>query len=157
MNYLIFAWTWRNFTNYAWRVKSPNIFTWMHFAKWYRGPSVFKTCKLKNSGKRHEASQCLTVTLFTLDISTYMYTVTGDTLYVCIFPNISLGLSHVGDCTYYTQTYMHVHFTSSLLKLNTCQISLKWCLGLIPGGVTPIYELYRYVPLWRVWFSTSLL
>ena len=40
MNYLIFAWTWRNFTNYAWRVKSPNIFTWMHFAKWYRGPSV---------------------------------------------------------------------------------------------------------------------
>ena len=25
------------------------------------------------------------------------------------------------------------------------------------GGVTAIYGLYRYVPLWRVWFSSSLL
>ena len=25
-----------------------------------------------------------------------------------------------------------------------------------PGGDTPIYNLYRYVPLWRVWFSSSL-
>ncbi len=25
-----------------------------------------------------------------------------------------------------------------------------------PGGDTPIYELYRYVPLWRVGFSSSL-
>ena len=25
-----------------------------------------------------------------------------------------------------------------------------------PGG-TAIYRLYRYVPLWRVWFSSSLL
>ena len=23
------------------------------------------------------------------------------------------------------------------------------------GWGTPIYELYRYVPLWRVWFSSS--
>ena len=23
------------------------------------------------------------------------------------------------------------------------------------GGGTPLYELYRYVPLWRVWFSSS--
>ena len=27
----------------------------------------------------------------------------------------------------------------------------------LPGGGTPVYELYRYVPLWRVWFSASLL
>ena len=26
-----------------------------------------------------------------------------------------------------------------------------------PGGSTVIYGLYRYVPLWRVWFSSSLL
>ena len=25
------------------------------------------------------------------------------------------------------------------------------------GGGTAIYGLYRYVPLWRVWFSSSLL
>ena len=25
------------------------------------------------------------------------------------------------------------------------------------GGGTAIYGLYRYVPLWRVWFSGSLL
>ena len=37
--YLIIAWTWANFGNYPWRVNSLNIFTWMHFAKWYRGPS----------------------------------------------------------------------------------------------------------------------
>ncbi len=24
------------------------------------------------------------------------------------------------------------------------------------GGDTPLYELYRYVPLGRVWFSSSL-
>ena len=25
------------------------------------------------------------------------------------------------------------------------------------GGGTAIYGLYKYVPLWRVWFSSSLL
>ena len=28
---------------------------------------------------------------------------------------------------------------------------------MFPVGGTAIYGLYRYVPLWRVWFSSSLL
>ena len=35
----IFAWMWKSFGYYSWRVKRPNIFTWMSFSKWYRGPS----------------------------------------------------------------------------------------------------------------------
>ena len=35
----IFAWTWKNFGAYTWRVKRPNILTWFNFPKGYRGPS----------------------------------------------------------------------------------------------------------------------
>lgn len=35
----IFPWTSRNFGNYPWRLTSPNIFMWIHFAKGHRGPS----------------------------------------------------------------------------------------------------------------------
>ena len=43
-----FAWTWTNFGNYPWRVNSLNIFTWMHFAKWYRGPATKELCRNAN-------------------------------------------------------------------------------------------------------------
>ena len=36
-------------------------------------------------------------------------------------------------------------------KFSTAQIESP------PRGVLPMYGLYRYVPLWRVWFSSSLL
>ena len=35
-------------------------------------------------------------------------------------------------------------------------VSMKNFLTILPGGGTAIYELYRYVPLWRVWFSSGL-
>ena len=47
--YLIFAWTWTNFGNYPWCANSLNIFTWMHFAKWYRGPSKLCNAILRSS------------------------------------------------------------------------------------------------------------
>ena len=36
-------------------------------------------------------------------------------------------------------------------------VAFLWVAGLASRGGTPIYELYRYVPLRRVWFSASLL
>ena len=30
---LNFAWTWKNFGNYSWNTKKPNIFTWQSFTK----------------------------------------------------------------------------------------------------------------------------
>ena len=38
--------------------------------------------------------------------------------------------------------------------LRCCVVALEGGGG---GGCTAIYGLYRYVPLWRVWFSIRLL
>ena len=35
-----FAWTWKDFEYYLWRMKRPNILTWLSFTKGYRGPSI---------------------------------------------------------------------------------------------------------------------
>ena len=56
---LIFAWRWKNFGNFSWRVKRLYIFMWMNFGKEYRGPSDYEAHTFCNfsaldnvSGKR---------------------------------------------------------------------------------------------------------
>ena len=51
---LIFAWTWKDFGAYTWRVKRPNILTWFNFPKGYRGPSL----KISSCAEKHQ-SRCL--------------------------------------------------------------------------------------------------
>ena len=48
-----------------------------------------------------------------------------------------------------------------LIDVNTKEQQIRcrlWKWSIAPGGGgTAIYGPYRYVPLWRVWFSSSLL
>jgi len=55
----------------------------------------------------------------------------------------------------YTNLANCVHY-DTFLCLNPLRVHQLACCP-CPGGGTTIYGLYRYVPLWRVWFSSSLL
>ena len=50
------------------------------------------------------------------------------------------------------------HQDAELLgKLNTIRQVRSSKMGSMPGGVTPLYKLYRYVPPQRVWFLSRLI
>ena len=63
--YLIFAWTWTwtNFGNYPWCVNNLNILKWMHFAKWYRGPSL-KCHRLTSKASKSISCASIKINLF---------------------------------------------------------------------------------------------
>ena len=70
-------------------------------------------------------------------------------LYILISAFIKIGQKQVGDKEVKWQyVFARSRSKTTFLAPNTPRGG---------GGGTAIYELYRYVSLWRVWFSSSLL